>query len=180
MKNIIMGTFGTRQSAQAIIEHLHTHLEIPKDDISYVYRTIDGDLTEVTDDEVTIKSQPPSDTATGAVLGGSIGALAGIATVAGVIPVIGPILAAGPIVALLGIGGALGTTAAGALTGAIAGGLIGALVDLGVSQSEAEAYEGRIREGDVLVVVHAENGEQVSAAFDTHGAQSVHVIAPSV
>lgn len=86
---------------------------------------------------------------TGAVVGGALGWLAGIGALA--IPGLGPFIAAGPIMGLLsgvGVGGAVG---------GIAGGLIG----MGIPEYEAKRYEGRIREGGVLVSVHCDSAEWV-------------------
>ena len=81
----------------------------------------------------------------GAVVGGALGWLAGIGAI--VIPGIGPLIAAGPIIGALtglGVGGAVG---------GIAGGLIG----LGIPEYEAKRYEGRIKEGNILLSVHADD-----------------------
>ena len=80
--------------------------------------------------------------ATGAALGGATGLLAALASLA--IPGVGPIIA----------GGVLGTTLAGAGIGAAAGGLIGALTSLGLSEEDARYYEEGIRSGGTLVTVH--------------------------
>lgn len=79
----------------------------------------------------------------GSVVGGAIGWLAGIAALA--IPGGGPLIAAGPILDAL----------SGAAAGAAVGGLAGAFVGLGVPQLEAERYEGQVREGNILISVHA-------------------------
>src|SRR5207342_1749946 len=79
---------------------------------------------------------------TGAVLGGALGWLAGVGALA--IPGVGPFIAAGPIMAALagvGVGGAVG-------------GLIGALVGMGIPEYEAKRYEGRVKDGGVLLSVH--------------------------
>ncbi len=180
MKKVIIGTFRSRQNAEALIRHLRETVSVPADDISYIYKNTDGEVKEVASIGATeTKSTVGEDTTTGAMVGGSLGALAGVATVAGVIPIIGPIFAAGPLIAALGLGaGAVGLTAAGALTGAIAGGVVGALVSLGVTSTEAEAYAEQVRAGDVLVVTHAEDDDAVSAAYDTYGAASINVYAP--
>ncbi len=96
-------------------------------------------------------SKAPEGTAagagTGAVLGGVLGWLAGIGAIA--IPGIGPFIAAGPIMAALagmGAGGALG-------------GITGALVGFGIPEYEAKRYEGRIREGGILISVHADDSD---------------------
>jgi hypothetical protein len=92
--------------------------------------------------------------ATGGAIGGTLGLLAGIGALA--IPGLGPFIAAGPIMgalAGLGVGGAVG-------------GLIGALVGMGIPEYEAKRYAGRIKEGGVLLSVHCDTSEEVTAAKD--------------
>jgi hypothetical protein len=101
---------------------------------------------------------------TGGVIGGTIGLLAGIGALA--IPGVGPLIAAGPIM------GALAGLGAGAATG----GIIGALVGLGMPEYEAKRYEGRVKNGGVLVSVHCDNSEWVDRAKDVlerNGAEDV-------
>ena len=84
---------------------------------------------------------------TGAVIGGGLGWLAGIGALA--IPGVGPLIAAGPIVAALtgvGVGGAIG-------------GITGALVGMGIPEYEAKRYEGRVKEGGILLSVHSDNSD---------------------
>lgn len=88
----------------------------------------------------------------GGVTGGVLGWLVGIGTLA--IPGLGPFIAAGPIVAALAGAGALGTV----------GGILGALVGMGVPEYEAKRYEGRIREGGILLSVHCDNADWVKRA----------------
>src|SRR5688572_681919 len=92
--------------------------------------------------------------ATGGILGGAVGWLAGIGALA--IPGVGPLIAAGPIMAAL----------SGAAIGAAAGGLAGALIGLGIPEYEAKRYEGKIREGNVLISVHCENSDETARAKD--------------
>ena len=90
----------------------------------------------------------------GGVVGGALGVLAGIGALA--IPGIGPLIAAGPIVAGLaglGVGGAVG-------------GLVGALVGMGIPEYEAKLYEGRVRNGGVLLAVHCDSSAEVTRAKD--------------
>lgn len=88
----------------------------------------------------------------GGVIGGTIGALAGIGLLA--VPALGPLLAAGPIIAALtGVG-----------SGGVVGGIIGALVGMGIPEYEAKRYEGRIKEGGILLSVHCDNSDWVSKA----------------
>jgi len=88
----------------------------------------------------------------GGVVGGTLGLLAGIGALA--IPGVGPIIAAGPIMgalAGLGVGGAVG-------------GLVGALVGMGIPEYEAKRYEGRIKDGGVLLSVHCDTSAEIDSA----------------
>jgi len=91
---------------------------------------------------------------TGGVVGGTLGWLAGIGALA--IPGVGPFIAAGPIMAALG----------GAAVGAAVGGLTGTLVGLGIPEYEAKQYEGKIRDGNVLISVHTADSVERSRAKD--------------
>jgi len=91
---------------------------------------------------------------TGGVIGGTLGLLAGIGALA--IPGVGPFIAAGPIMASLaglGVGGAVG-------------GLIGALIGMGIPEYEAKRYEGRVKDGGVLLSVHCDTSNEISKAKD--------------
>ena len=101
---------------------------------------------------------------TGALLGGGLGWLAGIGALA--IPGVGPLIAAGPIVAAL----------AGAGVGGAVGGLTGALIGMGIPEYEAKRYEGRVKEGGILLSVHSDNSEWTKRAkeiLESTGAQNV-------
>jgi uncharacterized membrane protein len=92
--------------------------------------------------------------AAGGTIGGTLGLLAGIGALA--IPGVGPLIAAGPIMATLaglGVGGAVG-------------GLVGALVGMGIPEYEAKRYEGRVKEGGILLSVHCDTSEEISRAKD--------------
>jgi hypothetical protein len=105
--------------------------------------------------------------ATGGVVGGTLGLLAGIGALA--IPGVGPLIAAGPIMgalAGLGVGGAVG-------------GLIGALVGMGIPEYEAKRYEGRVKEGGILLSVHCDSSEEVSRAKDILKETGAEDIAPA-
>ena len=175
MKDTVVGIFRTREDAENAITELHNDLDLDNDDISYVYKNIEGNVQEVTADKITDHS-PARGAKRGAVVGGTIGGALGLATALGVIPVIGPVLAAGPLLTALGIGaGAVGTTAAGAVTGAAAGGLIGALTNLGVDRNRAKEYEDRVRQGDILVAAHTQEAGQASKVLSRNGAFDVNV-----
>jgi hypothetical protein len=101
---------------------------------------------------------------TGGVLGGTVGLLAGLGALA--IPGLGPFIAAGPIMAALS-GGAIG---------ALGGGLTGALVGLGIPEYEAKRYEGKVKEGGILISVHSEGKEETQRAkaiFKEAGAHDI-------
>src|ERR1700734_1341771 len=101
---------------------------------------------------------------TGAVVGGALGWLAGIGALA--IPGVGPLIAAGPIVAALtgvGVGGAIG-------------GITGALIGMGIPEYEAKRYEGRIKDGGILLSVHSDDSEWTKRAkeiLERTGAQDI-------
>lgn len=101
----------------------------------------------------------------GGIAGGVLGVLAGIGMIA--LPGLGMLIAAGPVMAALG----------GAAVGAAAGGAVGALVGLGIPEIQAKIYEGKLRDGNILVAVHTDDAKQVDAAkkvFEANGAKDVH------
>ena len=100
----------------------------------------------------------------GGVVGAGIGLLAGIGALA--IPGLGPFIAAGPIMAALS-GGAIG---------AGVGGIAGALIGLGIPEFEAKRFEGKIKEGGILISVHCENGEEVRNAKEIYKQANAHDI----
>ncbi|MEO7432846.1 MAG: hypothetical protein ABIR62_12665 [Dokdonella sp.] len=103
-------------------------------------------------------TKAPEGATTGGVAGLGVGAalgwLAGIGALA--IPGVGPFIAAGPIMAALG----------GAAVGTAAGGVIGALVGMGIPEFEAKRYDAKIREGNILISVHTEDSKQRDVAKD--------------
>jgi len=101
---------------------------------------------------------------TGGVVGGTLGWIAGIGAIA--IPGVGPFIAAGPIMAAL----------SGAAIGAAAGGIAGGLIGLGIPELEAKRYEGKIKEGNVLISVHTENSAEIKHAKDIFSQANAHDI----
>ena len=60
--------------------------------------------------------------------------------------------------------------------GAALGGLTGALIGMGIPEYEAKRYEGKVREGHILISVHAENRDERTRAkriFEQAGAEDV-------
>ncbi len=87
----------------------------------------------------------------GGLVGGLTGLLAGIVALA--VPGLGPVLAGGLLAATFGVAG--GTALAGAGIGVAAGGIIGALINLGIPEEDARYFETGVRSGGVLVTVNA-------------------------
>ena len=91
----------------------------------------------------------------GAAVGGALGFLAAIGTVA--IPGVGPsFVAAGPIMGLL----------AGVGIGGTAGAIIGCLAGIGIPEYEAKRYDGRKKQGGILLSVHCDSPDWVKRAKD--------------
>jgi len=104
---------------------------------------------------------------TGVVIGGALGWLLGIGALA--IPGLGPFIAAGPIMAAL----------AGAGVGGTVGGITGALVGMGIPEYEAKRYEGRVKNGGILLSVHAATSDAVTRAKQILGGTGAQDISAS-
>jgi hypothetical protein len=100
----------------------------------------------------------------GDLLAGALGILTGPDALA--VPGVGPMVAAGPILPGL----------AGLRQGAAAGGLLGALVGLGIPEYEAKRYVHRVEDGGTLLSVHCEAAARVKRAkqiLNSSGAEDV-------
>jgi len=153
-KNIsVFGIYRNRSQVEQAVEALK-YADFRNADISVLF----ADNTGTKDFAVEKDTKAPEGTATGAgtgaVIGGVLGWLAGIGTLA--IPGVGPLIAAGPIVSLL----------AGVGTGGVVGGIAGALVGMGIPEYEAQRYEGRVKEGGILLSVHCDNSDWKKQAID--------------
>lgn len=98
-------------------------------------------------------SKTMAGTGTGAAIGGTVGAVAAAVAAIGtnlILPGLG-LVVAGPLAAAL----------AGAGAGGLTGGVIGALVGSGIPEERAVIYEKGIREGNIMIGVHARNAEEV-------------------
>jgi hypothetical protein len=164
MNQAVIGIVPTVVQANAIVEELRNR------------GFKNTDLSVVMPDEASFRdfghekhSKAPEGTTAGAstgfVLGGALGWLAGAGAL--VVPALGPLLVAGPIVAAL----------SGAALGGSFGGLVGALIGMGIPEIEAKQYEGKLKDGNVLISVHTETSDAVKFAeetFKTIGAQHVY------
>lgn len=167
-QNIISAVFDNRSEAEAAVQELRS-AGVDTGRLSVVGRdegrtTVTDGSGEVTDDDA------GEDAVKGALGGAGLGAILGIAALA--IPGVGPLAAAGAIAS----SAIPGAAAIGAGVGAVAGGLTGYLKDHGVSDEDAEYYEGRINEGGIFLSVDASEGsisaEQVREILARNGGHS--------
>lgn len=109
----------------------------------------------------------------GGAIGGILGLLAGIGAIT--IPGLGVLLISGPLATALGLTGVAGATATGALTGALAGGLVATLKELGIDETQAKMYEERVKSGAILLGVAVEDNQvsDIENALKESGADDV-------
>jgi len=160
----VVGLFDDRGQAQQAVRELlqagfkHADISLVANDVDERYKA---------DANAGKAGQEPSGAATGAALGGAAGLLVGL--VALLIPGVGPVIAAG------NLGIALASALASASIGTIAGGLLGALGDLGMAEEDAQYYVEGLRRGGTLVTVGADD-QMASRADDVmrrHGAVNI-------
>jgi len=146
MKKSVFGILKNREATETALEHLKA-AGFSSDDISILFPDTGG--AQSFDHEPSTKAPEGAATGgtTGFVIGGVLGWLAGIGSLA--IPGLGPFIAAGPIMAAL----------SGAAVGTFIGGITGALIGMGIPEFEARRYEAKVKEGNALISIHAEDGE---------------------
>lgn len=143
--NLISAVFDNHSEAEAAARDLR-QAGVPDSALSVIARRQEdgGDYGDADTHEVKEKGEGALK---GALGGGAVGALLGIAALA--IPGVGPLAAAGAIAS-----SAIPEAAAiGAGAGALAGGLTGLLAKHGVSDEDASYYEERINNGGVFLSV---------------------------
>jgi hypothetical protein len=163
MKKAVFATAKTREMAATIVNDLRI-AGFSESDISVLFPDKTGTRDFAHEQNSKAPEGATAGGAAGIVVGGALGWLVGIGALA--IPGLGPFIAAGPIMAAL----------AGAGAGAAAGGIAGALVGMGMPEYEAKRYEGKILGGNVLLSVHANDGDEVSRAkgvFKRDGAEDI-------
>jgi len=143
----------SRPVAELIVERL-TSAGFPIGDISVLLSDQDGTRDLSYEKHTKAPEGIATGAGTGGILGGTVGALAGIGLLA--VPGVGPFLAAGPIMASL----------SGAALGATLGGVAGGLVGLGIPEYEAKRYNGKVEDGHVLISVHTQNGDETARAVE--------------
>jgi hypothetical protein len=153
MAKAVFGIAKTEDQAIRIANDLRA-AEFSANDISVLFPDKQGTRDFAHEQHTKAPEGAVSGVVTGGIIGGALGWLVGIGSLA--IPGLGPFIAAGPILAALG----------GVAAGGTAGGVVGALIGMGIPEYEAKRYEGKIREGNILISVHAENSNEVSRAKD--------------
>src|SRR5580658_614870 len=152
-KTAVFGIYQNEKQAERTVDDLLA-AGFSNDDISVLLPDNKGTKDFAHDKSTKAPEGTTTGVTTGGAIGGTLGLLAGIGALA--IPGVGPFIAAGPIMgalAGLGVGGAVG-------------GVIGALVGMGMPEYEAKRYEGRIKEGGVLLSVHCDTSDEINRAKD--------------
>lgn len=162
-KTAVFGIYSTRQDVERAADVL-ARSGFPVTDISVLIPESLGSKDLGTAKATKAPEGVAAGAGSGAVLGGTLGLLAGIGALA--IPGIGPLIAAGPILSTLagiGVGGAIG-------------GFTGALIGVGIPEYEARRYEGRLQKGGMLLSVHCDTSEEVDLAkeiMDRSGGEDI-------
>jgi hypothetical protein len=147
----VFGIYPDRPAVEEGVEHLR-RAGFRNTDISVLFPENSGTKDFAHEKNTKAPEGTTSGVVAGGIAGGVLGWLTGIGALA--IPGLGPLIAAGPIVAALAGVGAVGTL----------GGIVGALAGMGIPEYEAKRYEGRIREGGILLSVHCDSGDWVKRA----------------
>ncbi len=151
MKKAVMCIVQTQGKAEAVVEQLH-QAGFTSNDISVLFPDKSGTRDFAHEHSTKAPEGAIGGAGMGGVVGGTLGLLAGIGTLA--IPGLGPFIAAGPIMAAL----------SGVAAGATVGGIAGALVGMGIPEIEAKRFEGKVKNGNLLVSVHVESSEEKARA----------------
>ncbi len=147
----VFGIYPTRNEVEEAIGHLR-NAGFRNTDVSVLFPENAGNKDFAHEKSTKAPEGVATGGVSGAVIGGALGWLASIGALA--IPGIGPFIAAGPIMGLL----------AGLGAGATIGGIAGALIGMGIPEYEAKRYEGRLRDGGILLSVHTDNSDWTKRA----------------
>ena len=151
-KVAVFGIYSTRSAVENATDSL-VKAGFPASDISVLLpESLGGPKDMGTEKATKAPEGTAAGVATGGVIGGTLGLLAGVGLLA--IPGLGPFIAAGPIMAGLaglGVGGAVGA-------------VTGALIGMGIPEFEAKRYEGRLQKGGILLSVHCDTAEEIKRA----------------
>jgi len=161
MATLVTGLFKTKADAERGVDNLVDY-GFSRDDISLLM----SDATRGREFSLQMASKAPEGVATGAAIGGVLGAVAAGLVALGIVVVPGlALVGAGPIVATL----------AGLGAGAAAGGVTGGLIGLGLPEHEARFYSEAIERGGILlgVYAHDDRADQARRIMEAAGAEKV-------
>ena len=166
MAKAVFGLVDSEVQAERIVDNLKA-AGFSNNDISVLFPDKAGTRDFAHEKATKAPEGAAAGAGTGTVVGGVLGWLVGIGSLA--IPGVGPFIAAGPIMAAL----------AGAGVGAAVGGLSGALIGMGIPEYEAKQYEGKIKQGNILISVHSEDSDEVKRAKEIFERAGAHDISSS-
>jgi len=162
-KTAVFGIYPHQSSVESGVDALKA-AGFSNNDISVLFPQKEGTRDFAHEKSTKAPEGATTGAGTGALLGGGLGWLVGIGALA--IPGLGPFIAAGPIMAAL----------AGAGVGGAVGGLTGALIGMGIPEYEAKRYEGRVKDGGILLSVHSDTSDEIKRAkeiLERTGAQDI-------
>ena len=146
----VTALFAAKTEAERAIEAL-TARGIRREDISILSRQDMGEERHENEHE---------GMTSGGVIGAATGLMMGLSAFA--VPGLGLLAAAGPIASLL--------------AGAAAGGLLGSLADIGLSNSVMQGYVKEIERGSTLLSVDVQENQQIVALLRELGAYQIDAI----
>ena len=164
------GIYSTRVAVENAVDTLKAE-DYRNTDISVLFLQNAGTKDFAHEKNTKDPEAAPAVAVTGAAIGGTLGWL-GISALA--IPGLGPFIVAGPMIAALAgsvVGGAVGEAAGEAVRG-----ITGALVGMGIPEYEAQRYEGRVKDGGILLSVHCDDSAWTKKAkkiLERTGAEDV-------
>lgn len=184
MKQTTIGVFEERMDAEKAIDTVYKQLNIPAEDISFLYRNTDGEVREVkTDALINEPSSLGANVTLGFLAGAVIGSVAGVTTVLGLTAFLADIIAWGPLASMLtaaGITGSLAIIFGLALIGAVIGILVGAIADITLSARRVRVYSDQAEAKNVVVAVIAPEKTDVISLFRNLGAFDTRVYRLSI
>jgi hypothetical protein len=161
---LVTAIFRSRAAAILAMEDLLRH-GFMQDDVSLLM----SETTRGREFAIEESTKAPEGIATGAAIGGVLGAIVlGMTAVGSVAaPALGLVAAGHWLPALMGLG-----------AGALGGGIIGGLAGLGIPEHEAELYRGEIEKGGILMGVFALNdlrAKEAQKLLEANNAEHLHV-----
>ena len=160
MKNTVYCIASTEAQANDILLHLR-NLGFSSSEVSVLLKAKETK-------NISMKEDAVRDAEKGGLVGGALGALAGLTLFSA--PILGPLAVAGPIIA------ALGGAAVGGVVGGLAGGT-GALTHIGIPKHATARLQQQIGEGAILIAVHSDQPARLDRAlrvFKSSGAGEVY------